>query len=152
MFRLTPKIPGYSSSIKLVQEIAKGVLMKKLLSVILLSIISLNAFSAQVIECTTSDLKDKIIASKTSGVWTGNYAMNGQLNDGAEVRVEERYLTKKGLALSLNVDGQKNKLEVVATVVKANVYKGKMFVEKVAMDGEVLSVSKTATCAVNIRK
>lgn len=136
---------------KLAQGIAKGVLMKNLSSVIFLSLISLNALSAQVIECNSSDLKDKIIAEKTNGAWSGNYAMNGQLNNGAEVRVEQRYLTSKGLAVSLNVDGQKNKLEVVATAMKANVYKGKMFVERVASDGEVLKISKVATCVVNER-
>lgn len=98
---------------------------------ILLGLMMASSASAAIrVECNSFDHKQMMMAEIQSGVWSGNYAMNGEFNQGATVRVNQRYLTRNALAFSLTVDGQPSKMEVSATAVKAGVLKGKMFIGK----------------------
>lgn len=75
-----------------------------------------SAFASQsnAVVCYSENKAVYII--KESGAPTYvNYEIDGVLNDGADVTLEEGFLlTDKTLSFSLNVDGQKNRIKVEA--------------------------------------
>jgi hypothetical protein len=68
------------------------------------------------------DIEDSLMA---------NYAINGVANEDADVTLEQFYLTKKGLALSIEVDGQPSKFEVITTASGKDTFKGTLFTGKI---------------------
>lgn len=106
--------------------------MKKM---ILLGLVMASSASAAMrVECNSMDHKNMMLAEVKSGVWQGNYAMNGELNPGATVRVNQRYLTRNALAFTISIDGKPEKMEVAATTYKPGILKGKMFVNGKALN------------------
>lgn len=93
----------------------------------ILFLVTANAFAVE-FECKSS--QTRIIIESEKGKWTGNYGQGGVMNDGADVIVEQKYRTPRGLAFSLNVDGQRGKFEVVSTAVKHGIYKGTLFTQQ----------------------
>ena len=102
-------------------------------SILVLS--SVSAFATTTVNCksanyivTVSDIEEFSFA---------NYGINGKMNEGADVEIENSYVSGNILAFSLKVDGQSKKFEVAATKTGASTYSGKIFTGK--------SV-QTATC------
>src|SRR3990167_1725763 len=69
--------------------------------------------------------------SKNYGVFVtdgiANYSVGKYVNDSADVVITQYYKTANALAISLEVDGQENHFEVVATKTAPGIFKGKLF-------------------------
>jgi hypothetical protein len=97
--------------------------MKKVLFGLAL-VFSFSSFAASM-ECksvsytlTFNDIKGEAYA---------NYAINGNVNDGADVEIEKMHLTDRVFAAALTVDGQKRKFEVVANLVAKGKFQGRIY-------------------------
>lgn len=83
--------------------------MKKLI-LGLTTLLSLQSFAAS-IECTSKSYK---LTANNKAEWTANYSIKGVENDGADVMIGKRYVSKNFLILFLEVDGQEDKFKAVA--------------------------------------
>jgi hypothetical protein len=63
------------------------------------------------------------------GIEGANYAINGVVNEGADVEITQGYLSDRALAFQLRVDGQKNFFELIATR-NGDVYTGSIYTKK----------------------
>src|SRR5690606_5328392 len=100
----------------------------KLLSLLLLSSLSTIALANTEIYCESKNLTLKI--AKVNDSLSANYAVDGILNTGADVFVEDFYLSERILTASLNIDSQARKIELTAIKNKQNFYQGKIYFGK----------------------
>ncbi len=115
----------------------------------LLSLLALatNAHASNTEIVCTSD-QYQILVTGEPLAWTANYRLLGEDWNTAEVFAEQAYLTSRGLAVSLNVDGQTEKIEVIATFDsallggKTKLYKGKIHINKNNQKADCFVTSK----------
>ena len=111
--------------------------MKMFIAAATLSLISAASHvNAADLLCTSSSYQ--ILVSDLSGDVWANYAVNGEVNDGADVRLDQKYISDKIISASLNVDGQPGIFELSVTKNKKGIFTGKIFRNK---------TYQTAVCA-----
>lgn len=97
--------------------------MKKL--ILLLSVlVSAQSFATK-ITCTSDKYKVEVQSSKKDGQMA-NYSVDEVQNDGADVTVEKFNVTDRLIDLSLNVDNQQGKIQVVAAK-SGDTFKGSIY-------------------------
>jgi hypothetical protein len=107
--------------------------MKTTILMCLVTAFTSTAFATE-IKCVSANRKyDVVLTSTSASSWFGNYAVSGNMNT-ADVIVEKNLSTKSNLAVSLEVDGQTDKIVILANTDKTGVLKGKMLVAKVVQD------------------
>ncbi len=92
---------------------------------LLVVIFSVASAQAESVECRSANYGVRVVSD--AGSILTNYSVRGVDNEGADVGVENFYLTPRILALSLEVDGQPGKIEVYGLRWLGNVYKGKLY-------------------------
>lgn len=104
-----------------------------------LLLVTTSAFANKLSSIVCFSENKTVYIIKENGVFTyANYEIDGVLNDGADVNVEDGALiTDKNLAISLSVDGQKNKIKIDVETRPSgfpNVYYGSMIFGKQTAD------------------
>ncbi len=83
------------------------------------------------IDLNCKSAKYSVVVNQNNGVLNANYGVNGRMNDGAEVILEDTYISDKIIALSLNIDNQPNKIELAVTKLSSGLFSGKLYFGKV---------------------
>lgn len=107
--------------------------MRKIaLSLIILGSMSLSAFATTTLSCKSANYE--IIVADLEEFAFANYGINGVMNDGADVDVENSYVTDRIVAMALKVDGQSKKFELAVTKSSQGKYTGRIFTGKSAQN------------------
>lgn len=109
--------------------------MKKIiLSFIILGSISASAFATTTLNCKSANYE--ITVADIEEFAFANYGINGVMNDGADVEVENSYVTDRVVAMALKVDGQSKKFELAVSKSSQGKYTGRIFTGKSAQDAK----------------
>ncbi len=109
--------------------------MKTLLTIILASTFSLSAFATTTLNCKSANYAVEVADIEEFSF--SSYSINGRQINGADVELENSYISDRVVALSISVDGQPKHIELAAAKDKNGVLKGTLFFGK---------VSQSATC------
>jgi hypothetical protein len=95
----------------------------------MIALCSLSAFASTTVNCKSANYTINVADIEEFSF--ANYGINGKMNEGASVEMEDSYLSGNILAFSLKVDEKSKKFEVVASKSGAKTYSGKIFTDKV---------------------
>ena len=100
--------------------------MKTLIAAAALTLLSTSSFANEdQLICKSSNYW--VLLFDVNGSFSANYAVNGDINDGADVNLDQKYVSDKIISASLNVDGQPGIFELAVTKNKAGIFTGKIF-------------------------
>jgi len=96
---------------------------------------SASSFATTTVTCKSANYTVKV--ADIEDYSSANYGVNGVMNSGADVEMEEAYLSNRVMAFSLSVDGQPKKIEVSVIRSGETSYSGKIFFGKKTMQNTV---------------
>jgi hypothetical protein len=114
-----------------------GEIMKKIF-IGFLTLTSISAFAGTEITCKSAKYLVSIMHNSSGRPVLANYAINGTMNDAADVEIERFYKSNRVLAAQLKVDGKSSKFELFLSKNSKGIYTGKIFAGKNTLEAKCI--------------